>query len=239
MRIPTSCSVRRYRVEGALPSPESAEFSKRLRDRRFLPLRANEERTYGWVSADNLLVTDFGADALVRRGKGVVAVRIDRRRVNARLLRARFELEMKARAKANRDGAGPGRIGRDERLRLRKDLHQALLRETSPSVEAHTVLVDATTRTVSVLTLSKPANEVVRALFRDTFGADLAPLTPWRRGTELLDGRPEAGTFETLERSEFAPGGSDVTFGLRRRGVASAAESADAVRDALREEVRP
>src|SRR5688572_12930525 len=100
-----TCSLRRYRIEGTLPAPASPEFAERLTDRRFLPLSAREERTYGWVTADNLLLTTFDADTLLRGEHVALGLRIDRRRVNARLLRAQLDLETRARAKAASDGA--------------------------------------------------------------------------------------------------------------------------------------
>src|SRR5262245_28487718 len=195
-----TCSLRRYRIEGTLPAPASAEFAERLTDRRFLPLSAREERTYGWVTADNLLLTTFDADTLLRGEHVALGLRIDRRRVNARILRAQLDLETRARAKAAADGAGPRRLSRDERQELRQHLQQELLRQTSPSVEAHTVLVDPRRRLVLMLSLSRPANEALVALFQDTFGATLVPLTPWKRAVELL---PQTRALDALERTEF------------------------------------
>src|SRR5688572_8351038 len=145
-----TCSIRRYRVEGSLPAPASEEFATRLTDRRFRPLSAREEKTYGWVTADNLLLTTFDADTLLRGEHAVLALRIDRRRVNARLLRAQLDLETRARTKAAEDGAGPRRLSRDERVELRRHLQQELLRQTSPGVEVHTVLYDPRRRLVSM-----------------------------------------------------------------------------------------
>lgn len=200
-----TCSLRRYRIEGDLPSPGSEHFATRLTDRRFLPLSAREERTYGWVTADNLLLTQFDADTMLRGEHVVLGLRIDRRRVNPRLLRAQLDLEARGRAKAAEDGAGPRRMSRDERQEMRQHLHDALLRQTSPTVEAYTVLIDPVRRQVDMLTLSRRANEALCALFQDTFGAALAPLTPWKRSLELL-ARPEA--LDALERTIFWEGGS-------------------------------
>jgi recombination associated protein RdgC len=197
-----TCSLRRYRIEGPLPAPASAEFAERLTDRRFLPLAAREEKTYGWVTADNLLLTTFDADTLLRGEHVAVGLRIDRRRVNARLLRAQLDLETRARKKAGDDGAGPRRMSREERQELRQHLQQELLRQTSPSVEAHTVLIDTRRRLVLMLSLARTANEALAALFQDTFGAALVPLTPWKRALEMF---PRERALDALERTEFWP----------------------------------
>jgi hypothetical protein len=152
------------------------------------------------VTADNLLLTTFDADTMLRGEHVALGLRIDRRRVNARLLRAQLELETRARRKASDDGAGPHRMSREERQELRQHLQQELLRQTSPSVECHTVLIDPRRRLVLFLSLSRPANEALAALFQDTFGAALVPLTPWKRALEMF---PRSAAFDALERTEF------------------------------------
>jgi hypothetical protein len=215
-----TCSVRRYRVEGTVPAPASDDFAARLTDRRFRPLSAREERTYGWVTADNLLLTTFDADTMLRGEQVVLAVRIDRRRPNARLLRAQLDLETRARSKAADDGAGPRRLSREERAELKQHLQQELLRQTSPSVEVHTVVYDPRRRLVSMLSLARSANEALCALWQDTFGAALVGLTPWKRAVELL---PRAEALDALERTEFwetpsspsPAGGGELAAGRR------------------------
>lgn len=193
-------SLRRYRVEGTVPGPGTDAFAARLTDRRFLPLAAKEEKTYGWVTAGNLLLTRFDADTLLRGEHVVLGLRMDRKRVSTRLLRAQLDLETRARSKAAEDGAAPRRMSREERQELRQHLTQELLRQTSPSVDAWTVLYDPRRRQLDMLSLSRPANEALCALWQATFESALVPLTPWRRGSELL-ARPEA--LEHLERTEF------------------------------------
>ncbi len=139
-----SLSARRYRIEGALPSVESADFARRLTERRFEPLSPHEERTFGWVTADNCLDARFEIGSTVRGPCAVLALRVDKRRVNSRLLRAMMDLEFRGRKKdaeraAEGQGAGPGgdraakrpggRISRDERAEIRK----ALTEEPAPA----------------------------------------------------------------------------------------------------------
>jgi hypothetical protein len=213
MMVLRSCSVRRYRVEGDVPSPRDEAFVRRLADRRFLPLSAREERAYGWVSADNLLVTDFEAAPVLVGDGALFALRVDRRRVSARLLKARLDLDLEARRKAALDAGRPPRVTREERQELRAHLHGELLQRTSPSVDATPVLYHPRRREVLFLSLSRPVNELMRALWRDTFEADLVPLTPWRRGNELvgLDASrtgvgSRAADLDALERTDFTRG---------------------------------
>lgn len=200
-------SFRRYRLRGGLPSPFTDGFHERLAARRFQPLTANEERTYGWVTADNLLRTDFGIETVVRGEYAGFALRLDRRRVSPRLLRAHLDLEVHARLEAAREAGGPARLSREERKDLREELRQELLRRANPAVDAWTVLVHPKRRLALVLTLSRVANELVQLHMRDTFDVEMDALTPWRRAEELLEAPATArrviGGLPTLERTEW------------------------------------
>jgi hypothetical protein len=212
-------SLRRYRLAGALPPPHGDDFYARLTDRAFQALTPAEDRTYGWVNADNLLLTDFHVGTVMRGAWATVCVRIDKRRVNARLLRAHLDLEMEALRKASLDAGGKGRIKREERKELRVEIERRLARETAPAIDLIPVLMHSKRRVAHVLSLSRGANEVVRLLFLDTFGVELVPLTPWRRSIELLEGplqeslplddrastsRVQLARLAELDRTEFS-----------------------------------
>ena len=197
-------SGRRYRISGRLPSPHADEFHQRLTDRRFLPLTANEEQTHGWVSADNLLLTQFDVDTVVRGDHAVFALRIDKRRVNARILRAMLDLEFRGRHKAAEDMGKTWRASRDERQQMRADLRETLMKDTNPSVQLCTVVLHTKRRVLYALTLGKGVNDLLVRLFADTFGVQLVPLTPWHRGGEILAGTDAAVPLSGLERTSFA-----------------------------------
>jgi len=211
-----SQSFCRYRIQGDVPSPYGDAFHERLKEQRFRPLQGEEERAFGWVTADNLLITDFHLGTVMRGEWTAFALRVDKRRVNARLLRAQFDLEVVARLKAARDAGddsggsrrGRVRLGREERRELREGLRRDLLMQTSPSVDAYTVLLHTKRKVAHVLSLGRTANELVRLCFRDTFEADIVPLTPWQRGQELLEadaigGADLCAAFQDLRRTDF------------------------------------
>ncbi len=198
----------RYRIHGDVPSPYGERFHERLKEQCFQPLQGEEERTYGWVTADNLLVTDFHLGTVMRGEYAAFSLRVDKRRVNARLLRAHVDLEVQARLKAARDGGGRARLGREERRELREGLRREMLQNTSPSVDAYTVLLQPKKKLVHVLSLARTANELVRLHFRDTFEADITPLTPWQRSLEILDVAAREGddlrpALQDLRRTDF------------------------------------
>jgi hypothetical protein len=219
-----SLSARRYRIEGAFPSVESADFARRLTERRFEPLSPHEERTFGWVTADNCLDARFETGSTVRGPCAVFALRVDKRRVNSRLLRAMMDLEFRGRKKdaeraAEGQGGGPGggpdgggggakrpggRLSRDERAEVRKALTEELLRNTNPTMEVHPVLVYPRDGIVLFGALSKPANELFRAAFSDTFDVSLSALTPFHRALELLEGKGGGEALAAVRRTDFS-----------------------------------
>ena len=235
VRFPAVLSLRtqsfcRYRIQGEIPTPWSEAFHERLTARRFLPLLAGQERAYGWVTADNLLVTDFHVGTVMRGEWAAFSMRLDTKRVNARLLRAQIDLEVKARLSALQDAGEKARLGRDERRELREDLRKELMRQTNPGVDAWTVLLHPKQRVLHVLTLGRTPNELVRLHFADTFDADLLPLTPWSRGLEILDARAQGGVdlrgaLQDLRRTDFGRSAVESTPASSRRAGASVLES--------------
>ena len=85
-------------------------------------------------------------------------------------------------------------------------------------MDAYPVVYDPRRKEVLFLSLSRPVNDLLKALFRDTFGAELVPETPWRRGTELLGASPRAADLDALERTDFADAGDRLG---KRGGVAT------------------
>ncbi len=234
-----SLTARRYRVEGDLPSVHDAAFVRRLADRAFSPPSETEEKTHGWVTIDNCLDAKFDAAAVSRGPCAAFALRIDRRRVNGRILRAMLDLEMRGRRKdaaAEQEGAAGGvrkRPRREERQELRRALAEDLMRKTPPSVDVHPVLLFPKKRLVLFLSLSRAANETFRALFSETFDATLSTLTPFHRAVELLADRGAAEALAPLRRTEFGIAGATGLLsdrlrpGLRPPAAATAAAQGD------------
>lgn len=228
-----SFTARRFRIEGDLPSVNDASFTKRLVDRRFQPLSPNEERSFGWVTADNCLDSRFSDESVSRGPAAVFSLRIDKRRVNSRLLRAMMDLELRGRRKdveKNAEGvAGVGgpdgarkpsaRKSREEKSELRRALTEELMRNTTPTMDVYTVIIYPRERMVLFGSLSKASNEVFRTLFADTFDVTLSALTPFHRGLELLEqmegreGRGGSAALAALRRTEFGrPGDEPVSM---------------------------
>jgi hypothetical protein len=204
-----SLSARRYRIEGDLPRHTEAAFLRRLSHRAFRPLAEKEDRTHGWVTVDNCLDAKLDPPAVERGPCAAFALRIDRRRVDSRMLRALLDLEVRGRRK---DG---GRLRREEKQEMRRALTEELLSKAQPSLEIHPVLVFPRERLVLFLSLSKTANETFRSLFCETFDVTLSALTPFHRAVEMLAPRGAAEALAPLRRTEFGTAGAASPTGDR------------------------
>jgi hypothetical protein len=116
------------------------------------------------------------------------------------------------------------RVGREERAEIRRALSDELLRNTSPTMEVHPVVLYPREKLVLFLSLSRPANEAFRALFADTFDVGLSALTPFHRAVELLEGKGAAEALSGVSRTEFgrAPASAAAGEAAPRRVVPSA-----------------
>ncbi len=227
-------SFRRYRIHGTVPSPHSDAFQKAVHERRFRALTANEERAYGWVSAENLLLTEFDEGPVMCGEYVALALRIDRRRVNARLLRAQMDLELRGRRKEAEAAGKKFRLPREERRSLREGLHKELLRLTNPTIDAYTILVHTKKRVAHVLSLARSANELACLHFQDTFDAELEPITPWTLGQELLTSSSLRESFQDLRRSDFVNSTEHAAPPeFVARGLTSSSASVSTVREEL------
>lgn len=209
-----SFTARRFRIEGDLASINDPSFAKRLLDRKFAPLSPNEERSFGWVTADNCLDSRFAEGSVARGPAAVFSLRIDKRRVNSRLLRAMMDLELRGKRKdseASSEGAEgrkkpSARASREAKTELRRQLTEELMRNTTPTMDVYHVIVYPRERTVLFGSLSKAAIEVFRTLFTETFDVSLSALTPFHRALELLEAKGGSSALSALRREEFSHG---------------------------------
>jgi hypothetical protein len=95
------------------------------------------------------------------------------------------------------------RRSREEKSELRRQLTEELMRNTSPTMDVHNVIVYPRERMVLFGSLSKASNELFRTLFSETFDVTLSALTPYHRALEILEGKGGSATLSSLRRTEF------------------------------------
>ncbi len=130
--------------------------------------RAGE--TVGWVNVHNLCVYTFTPEDSCYTQYLCFSLRIDNKRLPARLLRAKLDLS----AQAWMDERGADRIPTAVKRELKEQLELELLPRQLPSVAAHDVCWDLKSHKVWLFTGSRKVNEAFRVKFGQTFNLDLA-----------------------------------------------------------------
>src|SRR5690242_12993965 len=87
-------TIRFYRVDGELPKKYRDEFLEQIKRFSFRELAPEKEFGAGWVSPANLLDVDFDDSKVFQNQYLTLALRADKKQVNARLFRALLQKEL-------------------------------------------------------------------------------------------------------------------------------------------------
>ncbi len=209
--LPGSLSVSRLRVL----DPELREgwrelFRERLGEHAFRepPQGIGREEVEGWCQVHNLLDTSFDdVNRWLIDDWAVFALRIDKKRLPARLVRAMLDKRCQAWA-AER---GLERCPASARSELKDALEEELLARTLPTVRVVELAWSLSGGWVVVHNCGDAMIDRVRKRFYRTFGKRLVPWSPldWlasaERVEELLSLGPSLGGVEGPRREEVRP----------------------------------
>lgn len=170
-------TTRRFRVEGDIPEDFREFFRKHLRDNAFREpaVPQGKEEVAGWVELPNLLDTSFhDFNTWLHNDYVVFALRVDKKTLPARLVRATLEKKVQAWCQ-ERDVERCPRSVKDE---LREALESEWLRRVLPRVKVTEIAWNMTQRYAVVHSTSETVCDRVRRRFHRTFGLQLVPWSP-------------------------------------------------------------
>lgn len=173
-RFRRSGSFLRFFVDGPAPDLSDRGLARALERERFRPIAdgAVDEESAGWISRVDPSGERFELDAMVSGHFLTFALRIDRKRVPATLLRLRASADLRAAA------VGDARISRAKRKEIVEESKRALLKRTLPSVAIVECAWHARDGVLYVFTTGEASVERVLRHFRATFRRSLARATP-------------------------------------------------------------
>ena len=195
--------LRRYRVVDAPSSIDHEGMLEALSKNAFRkpPSEAKGGENAGWVNLHNLCITDFPHQDCWYNQYFCFSLRVDNKRLPARLLRAMLDLRVRE---------WLGETGREKipaavRSELREQLELELFPRQLPAVAAHDICWDTSTDILRFFNTSEKTNEMFRVLFHRTFGLETRPI-----GTvELVAGHDRSsGWLPQLDRighSDYRP----------------------------------
>ena len=166
----------RFAVIGDYAASSRDDLLERIQNNRFTePLTSTRrDDITGWVSIHNMLETDLPGSEVVLDHLLFFALRVQRKRLPAKLVKAMLE----QRGKAWMRETGQERIPPNVRRELRELLEAELLPQVLPSVNSYGICWDVARSEVVIDTQSGTALEHFRVLFQRSFGALLRPINP-------------------------------------------------------------
>ena len=196
-------SFRRYRVVGELPSGFRDRYIEAVQKNAFrenLEARTTDDNI-GWVNLTDPDNTAFDLNALFYNQYLVASLRMDRKRVPAKLLAILHQ----RRCREVMEAKGVERLSASHKRDLKEALEEELLRRALPTVAVHDMAWDLDGREVRFFCTSSGVNDLFQAYFKDTFGLDLVRLsmTHWLEQAGLTMEEIEAGIAEAAPELGF------------------------------------
>ncbi len=170
-------TVRRFRVAGTPGDGWRERFRERLNAMAFResPTSTGKEEHEGWVQVHNLLFTSFDDFNVWLYGNfAVFALRVDKKTVPAKLLKATVELELKKWCEEN----GLERAPSSKKKQLKEALEEEWLKRALPRVGLTELVWNLEEGYVVIDSLSDGIADRVRKRFHRTFGYELLPWSP-------------------------------------------------------------
>ena len=170
-------TVARFRVEGDLVEGWRDIYRDRLQEHAFKenPVEQGAEEAEGWVQVHNLLDVDFSEfSRWLYNDVAVFAIRVDKKRLPARLFKATLDKRCDAWAKERQVERVPAAV----RSELKDELEKEWLARTLPSVAVTELAWSINGRYCIVHSLSEGMADRVRKRFYRTFGLTLVPWSP-------------------------------------------------------------
>lgn len=195
-----SVGLTRYRiVEESIPATLWTEVDERLKRNAFRDIDASaEERSFGWVSFDNMLDPEF---ALCPPEKGpylAFTLRLDTRRVPPAVMKKHVTMALNEAMRAMRD-QGKKFLTKEQKTEIRDQVELKLRARTLPIPACFDVIWDTNRNHVYVASTQAKLTELFEEVFTHTFGLNLEPMTPYFQALNTL------GENRKMELDEFEP----------------------------------
>lgn len=175
------------------------ETLRRLEKKKFLPLDGAREETEraGWITLEHLFDTRFEPEKVFADPFVCFALRIDRRKVPANLVRAHVKIEEQAVRNATGKPVGPAK-----RRELREQVHERLLEKVLPAATSYPVVLAPNRRLVWFSNCGQKTCETFVAQFEETFEIALIAQTPRQVALRTLHG--DAESVDRAQRTIFS-----------------------------------
>ncbi len=195
-----SSSFRRFRTVQPLPKDFRESFVESVNRYAFRenPAHRVKEPLIGWTNIFNPDDTQFTLNTFLYDHYIVLAMRADKKAVNARYLQIQLERRYRE-VMAERHLT---RLGKQHKAEIKEALEETLLAKALPAVSTYDVVWDINTGEVFIFATTDTAIDYIHGLLHDTFGLIIHP-------ERMVDWLSEHWDWDAIERLVDAniPGG--------------------------------
>ncbi len=173
----------RYAVEGEMPENFWDFAAERIAAHSFRDIdETYDERSEGWVSVADMFDADFSRAPYAVGDHLILSMRIDERKVAAKILR-KFCLKEEERLKTLRQVP---KLSRNQRLEIKENVQLKLLKQSLPAPALYDLCWNLATGTILFFSTNQKAQESFEELFRQTFDLGVMLQVPYLVAEHLL-----------------------------------------------------
>lgn len=202
--LAASTGLTRYRLVDEVGDDVLADVPRRLKSFAFVDIdQGAEERSFGWVSFDDLLDADWQAAGPDKGPYLAFSLRLDTRRVPPAVFKKHWLLALKQK---RIELAEQGRkfLTRDQKNELREQVRQRLLARSLPIPAVFDVVWSVRDNRVYLAATNAKVRTLFEDMFARTFELELAPLTAVILALEEL-GEAARHHLDEYEAAIFVP----------------------------------
>ena len=197
----SSTSFTRFRITDPILPSLWPEVPDKLRQFSFKDIdEIPEERSFGWVSFDDMLDTTFAITPIEKAEYLAFSLRLDTRRVPPAVIKKHLAIAIKKEEESIRE-LGKKFVGRDRKKELKEQVMLKLRMRFLPIPAEFQVVWNTSTSMVYFASTQGKMIEMFQGLFIQTFDLHLEAITPYELANMTLD---DPSALDNLEPTQFA-----------------------------------
>ena len=201
--LSASTSFVRYRVLGDVPRELWTQLEDKLKEHGFQDIdHTSDERSFGWVSIDNMLDTSWSEASPFKGEFAAFALRLDTRRISPAVYKKHYQMALEELTAQMKEQGTPF-VGRDRKKELKDQVKLKLLGRTLPVPAVFDVIWNMQNNRIALASTQDKVRQLFEDLFTQTFQLHLEPLTPYYLAMETV-GRDQAPQVNEYEPCVFA-----------------------------------
>ena len=200
--LSASTSFVRYRVLEEVPGGLWAQLPDKLREYAFQDIdHTSDERSFGWVSIDNMLDITLSETPPFKGEFAAFALRLDTRRISPAVFKKHYQLALEELTASMKEKGTPF-VGRDRKKELKDQVKLKLLGRTLPVPAVFDVVWNIQNNRVALASTQDKIKQLFEDLFTQTFQLHLEPLTPYYLALQTV-GREQASRVNEYDPCMF------------------------------------